>query len=1003
MKRMMTFAISVLLALAVQAQGSADYRPFIEEGKVWIYEVCNPQAYHANDNRNWTETYHLTGDTLINSHNCKKLHLSSDLQEGLVNYYCGALFEDGSRVYFILPESQTPQLLYDFSCKKGDTFVIHGHEMVMKEQLDIPYEGTSLNVLKWSLKENDMQKSLWVEGIGSTTNNLIDYFYDWEERNRYTLLSCSVNGTEIFANEEFQKAYAATQHYVYRPFVEEGKTWVERESVYVPYMGGLTTLKKSFTISGDTLIGQMPCKRLTCETIDRIQGTREYDVIGIYEENKRVYFIPQGGTDPLLLYDFDAPIGDTLTVYSLNRGNISSCKMVVLRRNEMGTVVGNLTYKEVCHHDYFWEWTWIEGVGSEDGPMENMTFGPEKGGWHWLENCCVGDEVLFHQGNVISYHPFIQEGKHWEYGFMYNYDELWLPAGEPFASESWLVTDRENIDGKAYWKLSRFSTFAHVKSMWRPAVGSENQSEVTGEVIAIREQDGKVYARKDQYLALLKALYPKEVHPDVNPDNFYVAEAEDPAEVLLYDFSLEEGDKYPCLGDVYVETVDRYITSDNRWHKMMRLSNGAILVEGIGCVNSIGGIVIYQNLENIREYFSRESGAGRMIYAQLLSCGFTGSDQVIYPGSEGYPEPAETYHPFIEEGKIWRTGIQPGNDYVQQFEYKFYNDTIIGGKTCKVLGKSKLEYYSPEKSYRTLDTTYVGVLYEEHGKVYRVNPENEEFTLIYDFISPVGMDITVLGEPLTIARREKSQEPEFKGIVTELQSTDDERSVVSWMEGVGCRSNPLESLASLFVTGLMNEILISCSIDNGEIIFLKEESLPYPSEVKKKWLDFTHVVKPRPKSPQRVSASEKDASEEGAAQTDEASEQEMLTGEYSARELFVSLKTLTGAYTVTLTDAAGKVVYRKDVQTSNVVALNTLLTDYPDGEYTLTVENAEEQYTALLSLPLVDDAVRDLQDDKSVNSKSVNGKWSDLSGRRLTSTPTRPGLYITGGRKVVIK
>lgn len=406
-----------------------------------------------------------------------------------------------------------------------------------------------------------------------------------------------------------------------------------------------------------------------------------------------------------------------------------------------------------------------------------------------------------------------------------------------------------------------------------------------------------------------------------------------------------------------------------------------------------------------------EAMDGERVYALDLYFRFFEPDAIQYivvdqDGSEHslwINDKDRPYRPFIEEGKVWRTGIQPDNDYVQQFEYKFYNDTIIGGKTCKVLGKSKLEYYSPEKSYLTLDTTYVGVLYEENGKVYRVNPENEEFTLIYDFISPVGMDITVLGEPLTIARREKSQEPEFKGIVTELQRTDDERSVVSWMEGVGCRSNPLESLASLFQTGLMNEILISCSIDNGEIIFLKEESLPYPSEVKKKWLDFTHVVKPKPKSPQRVSASEKDASEEGAATSDEAAEQETLKGEYSARELFVSLKTLTGAYTVTLTDAAGEVVYRKDVQTSNVVALNTLLTDYPDGEYTLTVENAEEQYTALLSLPLVDDAVRDLLDDKSVNSKSVNGKWSDLSGRHLNSQPIRKGIYIKDGRKVLIK
>jgi hypothetical protein len=205
------------------------------------------------------------------------------------------------------------------------------------------------------------------------------------------------------------------------------------------------------------------------------------------------------------------------------------------------------------------------------------------------------------------------------------------------------------------------------------------------------------------------------------------------------------------------------------------------------------------------------------------------------------------------------------------------------------------------------------------------------------------------------------------------------------------------------------EDLISCFVGDEVLYYNYNENYidnitpPSPSEVKKKWLDFTHVVKPRPKSPQRVSASEKDASEEGASTSDEAAEQEMLTGEYSARELFVSLKTLTGAYTVTLTDAAGKVVYRKEVQTSNVVALNTDLTQYPDGEYTLTVENAEEQYTALLSLPLVDDAVRDLQDNQSVNRKSVNGKFLDLSGRRLNSLPTRKGIYIRDGRKVMVK
>ena len=31
------------------------------------------------------------------------------------------------------------------------------------------------------------------------------------------------------------------------------------------------------------------------------------------------------------------------------------------------------------------------------------------------------------------------------------------------------------------------------------------------------------------------------------------------------------------------------------------------------------------------------------------------------------------------------------------------------------------------------------------------------------------------------------------------------------------------------------------------------------------------------------------------------------------------------------------------------------------------------------------------------------GDWYDLSGRKYGSTPNKPGIYIVGGRKVVIK
>ena len=348
----------------------------------------------------------------------------------------------------------------------------------------------------------------------------------------------------------------------------------------------------------------------------------------------------------------------------------------------------------------------------------------------------------------------------------------------------------------------------------------------------------------------------------------------------------------------------------------------------------------------------------------------------------------KSYQPFIA-GQAWITGFDPANDYMRKFEYRFYNDSIIGGRICKQLGKSELNMLSGG-CYSPMDTVYVGALYEEEGKVYCILPGSQTFQLLYDFTSPVGTDINLDGNQFTIVRKEKSTATEFKGNCTYLQSKDNEENCICWFEGVGGCGNPLDNLASMFPTGLMNEILISCS-SCGESIYLLGEGLLTNSYVKKQWLDFTHTTKPRPRSPQQRAP---------IAEGEEGN----LTGLYSSRELFLNLKMLVGAYTISLANAAGQVIYRREVQTNNIVAVNTDLTIYDAGEYTLTVENSKELYTARLVLPLADTeevAVRDLP--SSFNSKSSTLNWTTLSGQHLHSTPTRPGLYIVGEKKVYVK
>ena len=355
-----------------------------------------------------------------------------------------------------------------------------------------------------------------------------------------------------------------------------------------------------------------------------------------------------------------------------------------------------------------------------------------------------------------------------------------------------------------------------------------------------------------------------------------------------------------------------------------------------------------------------------------------------------------SYRPFIEEGKVWRTGVTfPNISFSHLYDYYIQGDTIIDNHACKKLMRSELQY--PQNYPEHIDTTYAASLYEEGQRVYVVLPGESHLELAYDFASPVGSHIDIDGFNIIVTRKEEKATGCFKGRCTYV-GLEEEYEDISfescWIEGVGVALNPLYSLNELLPTGLLKELLIFCFV-NDEVLYYNSDIFdgdiygvtPEGADVKKHWIDFTHIKKPRPKAPAR---------ERTANETDE----ENLTGEYSAHELFVNLKILSGTYAVTLKDAADNEVYRRDVQTSSTIALTTDLTKYPAGTYTLVVENSEEQYTATLTLPLDDTAVRDLP--SIVNCKLSNCKWYDLSGRQL-STPPAKGVYIRDGRKVVVK
>ena len=285
-----------------------------------------------------------------------------------------------------------------------------------------------------------------------------------------------------------------------------------------------------------------------------------------------------------------------------------------------------------------------------------------------------------------------------------------------------------------------------------------------------------------------------------------------------------------------------------------------------------------------------------------------------FASMEEFDTPATTYRPFIEEGKVWKVGSPDllGEIYCLD-TYYFEGDTIVGNKTCKKM----MCHTEWKESYGHEPWTgYVGALYEESKRTYIAHPGSQQFVLLYDFAAPVGTTIDFydgyeqMPSSCLISKKYMSTDSIFHGMVTEIKMYDPDLQLMTsttyseWREGVGY--NCIQNVYNLN-KNTDKETLKSCTVGD-EVLYYNPKPIdtitPVGGEVKKQWLDFTHTTKPRPKAPMRSSQS--------------ATEEESLTGEYSAKELFVSLQSLSGVYTIRLTDAAGNEVYCKEVQTSNI-------------------------------------------------------------------------------------
>ena len=404
----------------------------------------------------------------------------------------------------------------------------------------------------------------------------------------------------------------------------------------------------------------------------------------------------------------------------------------------------------------------------------------------------------------------------------------------------------------------------------------------------------------------------------------------------------------------------------------------------------------YRNGDNeYANYIDRDldthSNTGRAMHAHLYghySLLLDDDYELVFVDSDTIA--GNEYKPFIEDGKVWKTGYILSGNPVKCVEYYYFDgDTIVDGKMCKQMWCQR--YVNPDyPDYSALTQTSslskVGAWYEEDKKVYVCREGTQGMQMLYDFSLEANDTLQFLNvdgsSPFIIGPRQTGGIDGFKGVYRDIMMCADEGQNIHstfWLEGIGDINGPTRYPCDPILGDPVPEFLMSCTVGD-EVIYLNDNcedgATPEGMISLKKRFDFTHTTKLQPKIPRRTD------------------EELSLYGEYNDKLLGINLDPLDDAYQVSITNESGKVVYEKTINAGTIVGLSIDISAYAKGYYTVTVENSNELFTGEFETETTGIEV-------IYNKVETKSEIYNLQGQRLSTL--QKGLNIVNGKKVYVK
>ena len=223
MKRFLFLTLVLLSVLSMNAQVETDYRPFIEDGKVW-YLSNNEGLYHI-PRRNYFD-----GDTLIAGRKCKKwIQEEGIFQQAEMAIYKIYANEEDKRICFFQEGDTIPRLFFDFGAEVGDTLVVQlayarvfanltsepGKQtpsqdgikkyeslctdtLIITQRGEKDYGGGKQRCVWFNYIRNGIEKNnfgdFMMEGVGTLTAP----YWNFPSLTRFDLLACTVGDEVLF-------------------------------------------------------------------------------------------------------------------------------------------------------------------------------------------------------------------------------------------------------------------------------------------------------------------------------------------------------------------------------------------------------------------------------------------------------------------------------------------------------------------------------------------------------------------------------------------------------------------------------------------------------------------------------------------------------------------------------------------------------------------------------------------------------------------------------------